>query len=115
MGYYSSVDFEVSIPKDKIKEFNEKAEDLEKKEGWFSYYEGLRANEDGNLEYADGEYYRKHYESEKLAYLIQEHGGRGRILFNGEDRENWGFSLKDNGVFEIECGWIETNKKAEVN
>jgi len=113
MSYYSCIDFdEVNIPKNKVKEFNEKAKELEDsyhyKDEWFFQYKGLRADEDGNLEYTNNkEYWRTHYESEKLACLIQKYGGRGTLSFFGEDGREWAFILSDDCVIKTEHKWFK--------
>ena len=119
MGYYSSIEFDGRVRKDKIKEFNENFKKLEDEwengsnpQGWVGYYIGLRADEEGYVYFEDGDYYGKFYDNEELIGFLLKNGFVGDVKLVGEDGHGWGYMITEDGrVLKLEQEWIVINEQ----
>ena len=121
MGYYSTLETNVVIKKDKIKSFNKMMDDIEKavtkiefvmpseKTGreWEYYFYDLRADDEGRLHCKSEDNEQKWYNSEQFVDFLKGFVESGTLQFVGEDGEGWGWEFKDGKIRCLSLEWKE--------
>jgi hypothetical protein len=104
MGYYSSIDDTPSIKK--IEEFEKvKSEMSEDKTAWWRFWEDVVFDKQMNRIWFE-ETNQKFYEAEEFVKWLNQFEPSGRLMFQGEEGEYWGFEFDNGKVFVIETDII---------
>jgi len=114
MGYYSVAVFDFRLKPECIKQVREalkkwKQELQSNSNNSFNFrdyfFTDLKIDNEGYFNY--GDYYQKWYDSEDFALWLADKVERGRLTFDGESGEKWGYYFDGKGqVYEI--SWFES-------
>ena len=111
MGYYSRMEFNGKVRKDKVEELKKQIEYLkslpdDKKPDFYWYFMiEMKVEEDneGNTWVTWYDYFQKWYNDLEFVLWISEFVEPQDIMFYGEDGEAWGYRIKEDGkVVELE-------------
>ncbi|MFC1588444.1 hypothetical protein ACFL54_09045 [Planctomycetota bacterium] len=84
MGYYTMIEVNIRIKKDKVNAFRKAKQKLTTDDlKWFAYFDDISIKEDRNVEF--DEYSRKWYEADNFYDFIKDFVEKGYIEGQGED------------------------------